>query len=567
MPLPAENTAWPPVAWAPAFDRYRLDEALWLNDTERLAGILAGGDRDTIDGRAVGAMHRGGRLGISRLRRWAFGDRPSTTDRRTNLPIPIGASLADLSAAQLMSEAPRFRAVDAEGKTVRSPLQERLDIIGNSDDAHMTLIEGAQTAAALGAVVLKASWDLDDPDRRSVYFDTVGADCAVPIFNAAGRLLEILLFTEYDDPRGGGSTRILRHIERHAPGIIEHALFLGTPTSVGKRVPLDTLAELAPLASMPNTTSDGLTVQIATGISRITAAYWRNRPSRIWRRHGTLRNAGRSDFELVEPLIDAYSEAWASMMRDVRLGKARLLVPLGMLEVAAAAGQGASFDTDREIYAQVGGLDPEAGTNTIKDYQAAIRWQEHMRVLAGLKTEILDATGWSMSSYGQPAGLDVQGGVTATEIVDRTTKSERTRDEKALYFKQPAQAFVRMLLELDGRAYPTAGGGIIENLSIDFPDVSQVDPEKQARTFLDLSTANAISIEQSVRERRPNWDDDKVGEEVDRILTDLARKTGPMTDPTQLGLTRPRIDLTDPAGTEPPPAEPAEPEQPEPLEV
>lgn len=555
MPLPAENSTWPPRHWQPAFNRYLLDEALWLNDQTTLSAITSGGDKDTVaSGISVGALHRRGLLGIDRTRRWAWGAPRAAGEARTNMPVPIAAALADLSAAQLMAEAPRVRSIGPDGKTVKGNTQTRLDLIANSDDAHMTLIEGATMTAALGAVVMKANWDTTDPDRESVWFDVLGADCAIPTFNSAGRLLEVVLFTTYPDPAPGGL--LLRHVERHAPGVIEHALYRGRPESIGRLVPLDTLGELAPIMSTPGIRLEGLIAVVPTGLTRLTAAWWRNRPTRLWRREGALSNAGRSDFELVEPLLDAYQEAWSSLMRDVRLGKARLLVPLGMLEVSTINGRGSTFDTDREIYAEVGGLNPESGTDTIKDFQAAIRYREHLTTLAAIKTEILDAVGWSLASYGQPTGLDGSGGaVTATEVVDRTTKSERTRDEKALYYKQPAASFFRMLAELDGRAYPGKGGGPIDALAIDFPDVSQVDPEKQARTFLDLSTAHAISIEQTVRERRPNWDDDEVLAEVDRIMADIDRLEGGMTDPTALG----RIDLTDPAETITPPDLPDEP--------
>lgn len=553
MPLPADNAPWPPRPWDAAFNRYALDEALWLNDHTKLGAIVAGGERDQVNGVPVGQLHRGGLLGIDRTRRWHWGHRWQTGEARTTMPVPIAAALADLSAAQLMSEAPRFRIVDDQGATLKGPLQDRVDLIANGDDAHMTLIEGAQIAAALGGVVMKANWDTTDPDRQAVWFDVIGADCAIPTFNSAGRLLEVLLFTQYPD--SGNSGQVLRHVERHAPGIIEHALYRGRPESIGKQVRLDALPETATLLGMPNVRVDGLTVQIATGLTRMTAAWWRNRPSRLWRRQGALAHAGRSDFELVEPLIDAYQEAWAGLMRDVRLGKARLLVPLGMLEVATATGQGSTFDSDREIYTEIGGLDPEAGTNTIKDHQAAIRYREHMTTLAGIKTEILDTVGWSLSSYGMPLGVEgTASGVTATEVVDRTTKSERTRDEKALYFKQPAAGFFRMLLELDAIAYPSAGGGPVDTLAIEFPDVSQVDPEKQARTFLDLSSAHAISIEQTVRERRPNWDDDEVRAEVGRIMSEIG---DPLADPGRIG----RVELTDPAAANPDlPADPADPE-------
>lgn len=558
MPLPAENTPWLPREWAPAYDRYRFSEAIWLNDTEVLQSILTGGSTTDTAGRGVAELRKRRGIFVNLMRRWGWAKITPLTEKRVDMPVPIGANLAELSAQQLMSEAPRFRFVERDEKTGRArtakgKTQDRLDMIANSDDAHMTLLEGGAIASAISGVVLKAAWDTTDPDRESVWFDAVGADCALPEFNAQGRTTAVTLWQEY--PAKGD--KVFRHLERHAAGVIEHAMFLGTEKGLGKQVKLDHPdgpSSVAELLAIPGVTMGGLTLTINTGITRPTAAFWRNRPTLAWRRRGFMANLGRSDFELVEPLLDSYSEAWASMMRDVRLGKARLLVPLGMLERSDSAtpGSGATFDPDREIYKEVGGLNPDAGTNTIKDYQAEIRYQEHLGVLAGIKLEILDAAGWSLSSYGQPAGEQGQGAVTATEVVDRTTKSERTRDAKALMFKQPANGFIRMLMELDELLYPGKGGSDeLPELQIDFPDVSQVDPEKQARMFLDLSTAHGISIEQTVREKHPNWDDDDIDLEVGRIREDMNALTANLPDPT-------KIDLTDPNQPDPPKPDDAE---------
>jgi hypothetical protein len=119
MPLPKENSAWLPRDWAPAFDRYRLNEALWLNNTETLRSILQGGSYNTVEGRTMAEQRKRGGVFLDLLRRWNWGQAPAEGEKRTNLPVPIGANIIDLSAAQLMSEAPRFRVVERDAKTGR----------------------------------------------------------------------------------------------------------------------------------------------------------------------------------------------------------------------------------------------------------------------------------------------------------------------------------------------------------------------------------------------------------------------------------------------------------------
>lgn len=544
MPLPAERSRWLPDDIASAFDRYRLNEAIWLNDSGELQKILGGGAQNSPEGRRFSEFLKRRGLGLNLLRRWNWARTTPTDEKRTDLPVPIGAALVDLSAAMLMSEPPMFRIVERDEATgqrktaKRSATRDRLDMIAGSDDARMTMLEGAQVAAAIGGTLLKAQWDTNDRDRESVWFSAVGADCAIPEFDAAGTLTAATLWTEY----AGAGEKVLRHFERHSVGLIEHALYEGTPQSVGKIVPLDRIPVGASLLALPNTTRTGNILNLPTGITRLTVAFWRNRAARGWRRNGSLMFLGRSDFELVEPLLDAYSEAWGSLMRDIRLGKARAAVPQGTIERMGAAGTGGVFDADREFFLEVGSgvQDSDGKTKLVEVVQPEIRFEQHLGTLAGLKLEILDEVGWSLSSYGQPIGgrQAAAGGTTATEVVDRTTKSERTRSEKGLYFAEPANRFMRMLMELDEVLYPGKGGTAdLGELSIDFPDVSQVDPEKQAREFTDLRTVKLISIEQAIRERRPNWDDDEVQRELDKIAADMEAEQPPAVDPATIGRT------------------------------
>ncbi len=109
------------------------------------------------------------------------------------------------------------------------------------------------------------------------------------------------------------------------PGRVEHALYQGSPDRLGVRVPLTEHPEVAALADSLGREGDS----IETGIDLLTAAYVPNiRPNR--RHRGSP--FGRSDFGApLYDLFDALDTTWSSWIRDLRLARARLLVPDGYL--------------------------------------------------------------------------------------------------------------------------------------------------------------------------------------------------------------------------------------------
>ncbi|KPC70110.1 hypothetical protein ADL26_17955, partial [Thermoactinomyces vulgaris] len=114
----------------------------------------------------------------------------------------------------------------------------------------------------------------------------------------------------------------------HEPGVIEHGVYEGTADTLGMpmlnedgRPALDRFPATAPLADVVNDAGE-----IATGIERLTVAYVPNmRPNKVWRDIPEAAHLGVSDFSGIEGLLDANDLAYSSLMRDVDLGKARLV--------------------------------------------------------------------------------------------------------------------------------------------------------------------------------------------------------------------------------------------------
>ena len=151
------------------------------------------------------------------------------------------------------------------------------------------------------------------------------------------------------------------------------------------------------------------------------------------------------------------------------------------------------------------------------------RAADHQQTLTALTRELTQFAGYSMSTYGDEAGASK----TATEVVDRTTLTERTRDKKSLYLFEAADPIARALMDLDKVHYRGPGLAPTDELDISIPDLSQIDPEKEARTLQYLRAAQAISVRTSVDMQHPEWEQSEKDAEVQRILAETGMSEEP----------------------------------------
>ena len=309
---------------------------------------------------------------------------------------------------------------------------------------------------------------------------------------------------------------MLRHLERHERGAILHGVFEGTCDRLGHQVDFGAHPDVAWLVDVAPTG------QIDTGLpDRLTAVYVPNvTPSRIWADLPAAANLGRSDYDGVEPLFDALDETWTSLMRDLRLARARLIVPEEYL-TSLGAGNGAYFDTGRELFTPVRTMADDSARLAVELIQPSIRVEEHLRVSAEQARLIVETAGYSAQSFGMADGV----AVTATEVTARERESFISRDAKIMHWRPALQEILETLLAVDSRLF---GSGVTpETPQVDFGDTVSQDPESQARTLQLLEAAAAISTWMKVKDLHPEWDDKEVQKEVDRIREDRGTTADP----------------------------------------
>jgi A118 family predicted phage portal protein len=457
----------------------RIDDAWYAGDRRRLARIYS---------HHAPPAERRFKLWGRRSQEHRHGRR----DHRLHVPLPgdIAATSADL----LFANMPSIKVTD-------KATQERLDDLLDMGRAQQTFLGAAEQAAALSGVFLRTTWD----EAIAAYpmITVMQPDSALPEFRF-GMLRAVNFWRELNTGRDGV---VFRHIERHEPGRIVHALYQGTADSIGRTVPLTEHPDTAELAASLG--PDGQSIE--TGIRELTASYVPNMlPNRLHRG----APIGRSDYAApLHDLFDSLDETWTSWMRDIRLARGRLIVPDGYLR-DNGPGHGATFDDDREVYAALKIPPTEAG-GSITLAQFAIRVAEHQATCESLVRQAAQSAGYSAQSF----GLDGNGQpITATESDSRDQRSMVTRSKKAGYWRHALAEQIYVQLQLDRSLF---GSRITpDRPQVEFGSGVAESMQSTATTLDLLNRAGAVSAKTKVKILHPEWDDTAVQAEVSAILTE-----------------------------------------------
>lgn len=496
MPLPTVDTPWPPKALDGISDPLARWSAWYSGSADQLRAAYT---RPALD---RPAQYRGGITGAAARMWWGQPVGDLTNARRDQIHVPIAADICQASADLLFAEPPTIT-VDQAGT------QDRIDQLVD-DGLHNILAGGHEVGAALGGVYLRVAWDRDVvPDRP--FLTAVHADNAFPEFRW-GHLAAVTFWWRVQEQQG----IVLRHLERHeldpsGNGIILHGLYQGTEQNLGQAVPLTEHPSTAGLALLVDADR-----AISTDSPGLAVTYIRNQdPQRTWRTHPLGVHLGRSDLDGIEPLMDALDETMSSLQRDIRLGKARVLVAKSMLD-NLGPGNGAGFDLDREVFSPVNALaSRETSGLPIEQVQFAIRVDEHLRTAQELTEVILRSAGYSAQTFGEnPTG----GAKTATEVDSRDKRSDRTRDRKIRHWRPGVGQALTKLLLVDNAIF--SSGNQVDGLNVAFPDTDQESPAQLALTAQALKAAQAASTRVRVQLVHPDWEDPEVDQEVAAILAE-----------------------------------------------
>jgi A118 family predicted phage portal protein len=523
MALPPSGQVWPPQNMHTILPQLGLWSAWYSGSSDQLSSVYGGATGSDPSATGFFASDHGGfRATVGRaLTRWFWGEATRGPDRRTKVHVPIGAELCQASADLLFADQVSLTVDNAE--TAGEATQARLDAL-TGDGLHAEFAEAAEIAAALGGVYLRVTWDttlLDEP-----FITHIDADQALPEFRW-GRLSAVTFWQVV--ARDG--KHVFRHLERHETdmtgrGIILHGLYMGEEDKLGYQIPLNTQTATAPLLTLGE--QSGYTVIVDSQSKGLCVEYVPNQtPNRIWRTDPLGRHFGRSDLDGVEQLMDALDETMSSWMRDIRLGKARIMVAKTLLD-NVGPGNGRAFDAQQEVYAPVNTL---AGKDQplsaqIQSSQFAIRFAEHKATADDLIEKILDMAGYSPQTFGVGDTGTVR---TATEIESRERRSLMTRKRKLRHWRPALKNITEKLLAVDRAIFGTAN--VFTEVEVKFADGVQETQLSLAETALAMFQAQSASTAVRVGLLHPDWDDDDIDAEVALINAENAIGPDPMVPP------------------------------------
>jgi A118 family predicted phage portal protein len=472
------------------------DYSYWFNKFDEWESWYSGDPANLLEYYTVKAL--GNETAQEKF--WA---RMEQEDRASIVHVPLAGDIAATSSNLLFAESPRFK-YDEKNKSGKR-IKSFIDVNGFDN----ILLEGAELSAALSGCLLKI--DIEPSLEKIPLISVLTPSQFFPVF-WRGRLWEVLCFRVVKTTESGIVYRLFENRRREGTSlIIEYQLHKGTDDKVGKIIDFSEIAETENLNLEPvkHNNIDGL-----------GCAYIPNmRPNKL------IPGAyvGINDYNSSITMLDSLDFAWTSWIRDIELGLAQLLIDEELLEKAKNKTGGTvqflnKFNKFRKAFVKLDlsswKMGGEGGIKPIEQVQFDIRVDEHAKTCEQLFYQIINQCGYSPQSF----GLGIEGRAeSGTALKLRENKSQLTRNKKSRYW---IPAIRQILLQM--QRFDKSSNGFNQmydeqDTSIEIEDSIMTDTKEVSETIRNLDQAKAISNYTKVKMQHPDWKEDDIKNEVDKI--------------------------------------------------
>lgn len=431
-----------------------------------------------------------------------FWARIEQEERAGIIHIPLAGDIAMTSSNLLFSESPRFKYDE------KSKAGERIKVFIDYNGFDNVLLEGAELSAALSGCLLKI--DIEPELEKIPIVSILTPTQFLPYF-WRGRLWEVLCFRTVKTTSAGAIYRLFENRRRENGSlIIEYKLYKGTDDKVGKEIDFSEIDETANLTLEPMKYNN---------IDGLGCVYIPNmRPNKLV--PGSY--LGINDYSSSITMLDSLDFAWTSWMRDIELGLAQLLVDEEILEKQKSESGGTvqflnKFNKFRKAFIKLNlsswRMGGEGGIKPIEQVQFSIRVDEHAKTCEQLFYQIVNQCGYSPQTF----GLGIEGRAeSGTALKLRENKSQLTRMKKSRYWIPAVKQLLLQMQRLDkesrlSQMYEE------QEVSIEIEDSIMTDSKELSETVKNLEQAKAISNYGKVKLLHPDWPEEDIITEVNRI--------------------------------------------------
>jgi len=379
-----------------------------------------------------------------------------------------------------------------EPATIKSEsAQDEIDLLVEENHLHSTNQEAAVSCAVEGEIYYKVDWDEEISDYAIIH--TVPAALSFPLFRY-GRLIEIAFVCELADEKAEKEHKVVRHVEIRLMGTILHRVFLGTKDTLG--------VEVDP-AGYEDTYN--LPEELDTGIDDTLV---RHVP--FWR--ASYDPHGLSVFRGKESLIEAMHALYSQDQHDAEMAKRRIAISNAYLKRDRRGRP--TFDRQLDVFElsdeAAGAIGAESKpVHPIEFTDSTIMGQR----IAQRFDEFLLSCGIAPQSAGRDVSGTAESG-TARKLAQSLTI--QTVATAGRYFSPAIRDIVTLALEI-GSKHLNRPAAAEPGVQVTLADGFAADPREDSEIIRSLSEAQAISLETKVKMVHPEWDDQEVQKEVDRI--------------------------------------------------
>jgi hypothetical protein len=515
VPLPADrNPTWPPPHWAQ--DQRQIEEArAWLVGNLHDLGTFYANK---------GNRRPGWRTKL--IERMLKQEHEGKVDHN-RLHVPLPRQIARTAASLLFSEGVSLQVPEAHQERtgpdgeelpptpeqlVAQATEDRLQTLWDQGGWASILWQAAYVSSGEGGVWLRPTWDTAVSSMPIL--QVFHHNRAVPVFRS-GQLVEVTLWRVLEVT---ADKKYLRHLEVYTPGQVQHALYRGSEDRLGDRLDLGASSATDEFARVAD--QDGVIDLAEYGIEGLLPEYVPNVLPNVV----TLSSeVGSADTAGLEDQLFALDEADTGWHGDVRVGKRRIIVDESMLERHGRGG-GADFDFDQEVFVGLhyGALNDNAKIEAI-DFD--IRSDQYESTVTNRFNRTCLAAGYNPESVTWSSTGEQ---MTATEVLARDALSADTTASKRRFFERAIVACAYKALLIDRFVFNSP-------LEPVYPEVvwptGDDDTLKQTADLVNtLALAGAISTYEKVKRVNPDWSDDRVQQEVDRIRQDTGQAVPDPTD-------------------------------------